>query len=336
MNKIGSRLSPMAPQHPLSGVYAAALTPLKQDFSVNPDGMVPFLHFLAARDCHGVLLFGTTGEGPSFSAKEREAVLSASLEVRHTYPNFRLLAGTGTPSLEETVDLTRMAFDLGCEGVVVLPPYYFRKPSDDGLFEWFNLVIQRAVPEGGYLLGYHIPVQSGVPFSLDLLARLKDAHPRKFAGIKDSSGDPEYAVSLGRRFGPELLVLNGNDGLLLHALEHNAGGAITAMANLYSPLLRQVWDIYTQGGDAIDAQAQLNLRRHVVERYQPFPPTLKALLARLHGFELWPARPPLLPVAERTAETCLQELHKCDEAEQAKLTQTPGPFPSETSSDPGQ
>ncbi len=305
----------MPTRHPLSGIYAAALTPLKQDFSVDSEAVVRLLSFLAARDCHGALLFGTTGEGPSFSAKERAAALRVAREVRQTYPDFRLLAGTGTPSLDETVEQTRMAFELGYDGVVVVPPYYFRKASEDGLFEWFDLVIQRAVPRGGYLLGYHIPAQTGITLSMDLLARLKDAHPNKFAGLKDSSADPEHAVALGGRFGPDLLVLTGNDGLFLHALEHHAGGAITALANLFSPYLRQVWNIFIQGGDAFLAQEQLNSRRRVIDRYHPFPAILKAMLARLYAFERWPVRPPLLPVSAQIEEICLQELHDCDEPE---------------------
>lgn len=301
----------MRHSHPLAGVYAAALTPLKADFSIDPEAVVPFLNFLATRDCHGALLFGTTGEGPSFGAKERESLLRAALGVHQTHPEFRLLAGTGTPSLDETVELTRMAFDLGYEGVVVLPPYYYRKATEEGLFDWYDLVIRRAVPRGSYLLGYHIPAQSGVGLSLDLLARLKDAHPRRFAGIKDSSGDPDYAMALGKRFGPDLLVLSGNDRLLLHAMEYHAGGAITAMANLYSPFLRQVWNIFMQNGDALDAQEELNQRRRVLDRYTPFPAILKAMLSRLFGFERWPVRPPLRQVSKQMEETCCHELHEC-------------------------
>lgn len=307
--------------HPLAGVYAAALTPLKQDYSVDPESLVPFLNFLASRDCHGALLFGTTGEGPSFSARERESMLRAALGVHQTFPEFRLLAGTGTPSLDETIQLTRMAFDLGYQGVVALPPYYYRKASDDGLFAWFDQVINQAVPQGGYLLGYHIPAQAGLGLSLDLLERLKEAHPEKFAGIKDSSGDPDYAFALGARFGPDLLVLSGNDGLFLHALEHHAGGAITAMANLYSPMLRQVWNIFLQGGDAIEAQEELNYHRRVLDRYSPFPSILKAMLARMFGITRWPVRPPLLPVSQQTEENCCLELQACGEPEHKTAAQ---------------
>lgn len=299
--------------HPLAGIYAAALTPMRDDWSVAPEGMTPFLHQLAAQGCHGALLFGTTGEGPSFSYPEREAVLRAALTVRNTYSDFRLIAGTGAPSLEETISMTRMAFEVGYDGVVVLPPYYFRNALVDGLFTWYDQVLKRAVPEGRYLLGYHIPHQSGVGLPIELLARLKDAHPQKFAGLKDSSGDPEYAVALGRRFGPDLLVLTGNDKLVLHALEYHGSGAITAMANIFSPLLRQVWDIYWQGGDAIEAQEALNARRKIIENYVPFPAILKALAPRIFGIERWPVKPPLVEISPERVEQAWAELTALDQ-----------------------
>ncbi|MCK4901590.1 MAG: dihydrodipicolinate synthase family protein, partial [Anaerolineales bacterium] len=109
----------MQNQHFLSGVYAAAVTPLREDATLDISALPTLLEFLANRGCHGVLLLGTTGEGPSFAPNERIALLRAALEVRQTIPDFRLLAGTGTPSLEETIALTRASFDLGYDGVVV-------------------------------------------------------------------------------------------------------------------------------------------------------------------------------------------------------------------------
>lgn len=298
----------MSHPHSLAGIYAAALTPLREDFSPDIESLPGYLNFLAGRGCHGALLFGTTGEGPSFSAQQRQGMLTAALAVRQVHPQFRLLAGTGTPSLDESIRLTRLAFDLGFDGVVTLPPFYFRKASDDGLFTWYDTLINKAVPAGAFLLGYHIPAQAGIGLTPGLLARLKEAHPEKFAGIKDSSGDPQHAVTLGARFGADLLVLNGNDGLALHALEHHAAGAITAVANLYSPVLRQVWDIHRQGCDALEAQHALTQRRDVLDRYLPFPPILKALLSRLHGFAHWPVMPPLAPAETEIVEKALAEL----------------------------
>lgn len=283
----------MPERHPLAGVYAAAVTPLRGDSNLDLESIPLLLHFLASRGCHGALLFGTTGEGPSFSPSEREALLRSARVFRQQLPGFRLLAGTGTPSLTETIELTKLAFSLGYDGVLVLPPYYFRKASDDGLFAWFSEVIRKAVPADGYLLGYHFPAVAGIGFSLDLLKRLKDAFPRQFAGIKDSSHDPDLARTLGETFGPDLLVLTGTDSYLQWAMTHQAQGCITAPANLLSPELRQIWDAMQNGQDPSALQEKVTEKRHLLEKYPPFPPLLKALLHRLYDLPRWSVRPPL-------------------------------------------
>jgi 4-hydroxy-tetrahydrodipicolinate synthase len=294
--------------HALSGVYAAAVTPLRTDFSPDLDAIAPFLGFLASRGCHGALLFGTTGEGPSFSPTERREVLKAALAVRQKYPGFRLLAGTGTPSLGETVELTRTAFDLGYDAVVTLPPYYFRKVTDDGLFDWFEQVLAQAVPSGRYLLGYHIPGLTGVGFSLSLLQRLRDAFPARFAGIKDSSHDAEFARLLGDAFGSDLLVFSGTDSDFLFALENHAAGCITAPANLISPGLREIYDGFLGQKDVSVVQNRVTAQRHALERVQPFPPALKALLSRLYGQPRWPVRPPLVDVSQADVDGLLANI----------------------------
>ncbi len=289
------------PRTPLSGVYAAAITPLRQDFAPDLDALPSFLGFLASRGCHGALLLGTTGEGPSFSPDERLGIWRAALQVREQHPGFGLFAGTGTPSLTETIDLTKLAFDLGFDAVVVLPPYYFRSATDDGLFKWFHKVLEKAVPAGGRLLGYHFPRVAGIGFSLDLLARLKDAFPSKFAGIKDSSHDPGFADSLGKRFGSDLAVFSGTDSEFSWALQNHAVGCITAPANLLSPDLRRVYDAFVARSDSSRVQARITARRHILEKYPPFPPLLKALLSRQHGLPRWPVRPPLVEVPTELA-----------------------------------
>lgn len=289
----------------LAGVYAAAVTPLKNDFTPDLDGLSNLTHFLAHRGCHGMLLMGTTGEGPSFSIEERIQVYQAAIDTREDLDDFHLLAGTGTPSLDETIYLTKSAFELGFEGVVVLPPYYYRKATDEGLFSWFSQVLQRAVPSDGILLGYHIPPVSGVSLSLDLLSRLKDAFPTQFAGVKDSSGDADWARSLGKRFGGNLMVFNGNDRLFTIGLQSCASGCITAMANLLSPLHRLVWDNFLAGKPDEITQDKLSQAREELDRYPPMPPVLKLLLSRLHGFPQWEVKPPLLEFDPSQAEIML-------------------------------
>jgi 4-hydroxy-tetrahydrodipicolinate synthase len=298
----------MAENTTLQGVFAAALTPLKPDFTLDEENFPGYLNFLAERGCHGALLMGTTGEGPSFSASSRLALLQTALKVREVHPAFRLLLGTGTPSLEETIFLTKEAFKAGADGVVVLPPYYYRNALQQGLFTWFSEVLRKGVPEGGVLLAYHIPGVSGVPFSIELLSQLKEAYPNRFMGLKDSSGDPNHAQELGSRFGDSLLVFNGNDRLFSQALTHQAAGCITAMANLFSPHLRRVWDSYHSGSIDFEAQTRLDRARTSLDQYTPVPAVLKALLARRYSFPLWSPCPPLLPATSEDVEHSYSEL----------------------------
>lgn len=282
----------------LNGVFAAAVTPLQPDGTPDLDAIPHLMNFLSQRGCHGALLLGTTGEGPSFSIQERRLILQAALTVRQEIPTFRLLAGTGTPSLDETIQITRMAFEMGMDGVVVLPPYYYRKATDEGLFLWFREVIQKAVPAGGALLGYHIPAVSGVPLSLDLLERLKTEFPDRFTGLKDSSGDPDHARRLGERFGKNLTVFTGNDRLFSLALDHQASGCITALANISSPDLRQVWDGYIDRQPTATPQERLQAARQALDRFPPAPAVLKVLLARYYGFPHWSVRLPLVTLPD--------------------------------------
>jgi len=298
--------------HLLAGVFSAAVTPLKKDYSPDLDSIPSLLEFLAGRGCHGILLLGTTGEGPSFSPEERMEILRAAIQARASHSTgrgniYKILAGTGTPSLSETISLTRSAFDLGCEGVIVLPPYYFRKATEDGIFRYFSELIHKAVPSDGFLLGYHIPGTAGIGFSTDLLVRLKDAFRGQFAGIKDSSHDAEFAHQLGELFGSDLLVLTGTDSLFQTALENHAQGCITAPANLISPDLRKVWDGFQKGEEISALQGRVTKIRQILENYPPFPPMLKALLARQHGFPRWPVRPPLEEAASEAVEIVLKE-----------------------------
>ena len=305
----------MTNQYPIAGVYAAAVTPLRQaspngdksDSTLDLESVPALLTFFASRGCHGIVLFGTTGEGPSFSPFEREVLMRAVHTSRQLVPGFRFIVGTGTPSLSETIELTKLAFDLGYDAALVIPPYYFRKATDDGLFNWFSELIKKAVPSTGQILGYHFPSVAGIGFSIELLSRLKDAFPSQFAGIKDSSHDPELARILGATFGSDLAVFTGTDSYLQMAMQNKAAGCITAPANILSPGLREIWDLMNDGKDATEAQARLKRQRDILDKYPPFPPTLKALLHRLHGFPRWTVKPPLVEVTQELEEQVVNE-----------------------------
>jgi 4-hydroxy-tetrahydrodipicolinate synthase len=229
-------------------------------------------------------------------------------EVRDQLPGFRLIAGTGTPSLAETIDLTRLAFDLGFDAALVVPPYYFRKATDEGLYHWFHEVITKAVPSDKYILGYHFPSVAGIGFSMELLSRLKDSFPTQFAGIKDSSHDANLARMLGERFGSDLAVFTGTDSYLPLAMQNQAVGCITAPANILSPDLREIWESMNEGNDPSDALRRVQQQREILDKYPPFPPTLKTVLHRVHGFPRWTVKPPLVEIAPEMEEKLVDEL----------------------------
>jgi len=297
----------MNSDHPLAGVYAAAVTPLKDASTLDLESVPVLLSFLASRGCHGAVLFGTTGEGPSFSPSEREALIRAANTYRVQNPDFRLIAGTGTPSLSESIELTKLAFDLGCDAALVLPPYYFRKATEAGLFAWFSELIKKAVPSDKYILGYHFPNMAGIGFSIELLARLKNAFPTQFAGIKDSSHDADFTRNLGEKFGSDLVVLTGTDSYLKTAMDNHAAGCITAAANLISPYLRSAWDLIRAGQDTSAIEKRINKQRQILEKYPPFPPSIKALLHRLHGLPRWAVKPPLESLSAELEEKAVIE-----------------------------
>jgi 4-hydroxy-tetrahydrodipicolinate synthase len=312
----------MTSTHPLAGVYAAAVTPLREasplgedhDSNLDFESIPTLMNFLATRGCHGAVLFGTTGEGPSFSPSEREALMRAAHDHRERLPGFRLIAGTGTPSLSESIDLTRLAFDLGFDAALVVPPYYFRKATDDGLFTWFSELIRKAVPADKFILGYHFPNVAGIGFSIELLERLKDAFPSQFAGIKDSSHDADLARTLGKKFGTDLVVFTGTDTYLQMAMENKAAGCITAAANLISPDLRAVWDGMNAGKDVSESQQRVSEQRHILEKYPPFPPALKALLHRMYDLPRWAVKPPLENIPGEKLEALLEEMRVFEDA----------------------
>ncbi len=294
--------------HPLAGIYAAAITPLNADQTAALAEIPEYLNFLASRGCHGALILGTTGEGTSFSIAEREQILRAALEIRAAQPQFRLLAGTGTPSLTETIQITKFAFDLGYDGAVTLPPYYYHQATDEGIFEWYAQLLRQAVPSDAFLLGYHFPAQSGMPIPQKALRKLRENYPNRFIGIKDSTASSEYTRLIGTQFDQQFVALVGNDTNLQDSLAWGGSGCITALANLYSPQLRQIWDAHQNNEIDSSSQAYINAKRAAITPYLPFPAAIKALVSKMFGLPFWPVKLPLASLSAEAAEQAYQAL----------------------------
>lgn len=281
------------------GVNAAVLTALDEELAPDLDRMAEHAHWLLAHGCNGLGVLGTTGEANSFSGRERMAILEG-LTARGV-PAARMMPGTGVSSITETVELTRHARAQGCPGVLLLPPFYYKGPSDDGLFAHFSEVAKR-VGGGVALYLYHFPQQSAVPFSLDLIARLLEAFPGVFKGVKDSSGDYANTKAMAERFGPAgFEVYTGSDENLQRVLADGGAGCITATSNANCPWGGIVYAKRT-GAEADAAQAMLAATRKVAAS-RPLIPGLREVIARSRGDMAWRRiRPPHLPLPPAQAE----------------------------------
>ncbi len=289
------------------GVLAAVLTPMDGDLAPDHASFSAHCHRLLAAGCHGLSVFGTTGEANSLSVGERLAALEALLESG--VPADALLPGTGACALTEAVRLSRAALEAGTAGVLVLPPFYYKGVGDDGLFRFFAEVVERIGDDRLRLYLYHIPQMTGIEIGLSLISRLIDAYPDAIAGTKDSSGDRDRIESLCREF-PDFSVLAGTEALLLETLRNGGEGCISATVNVTSRLARQVYDAHGAGqDDEADAlQDHLGDLRASIEAY-PMIPALKVLMADLTGDEAWRnLRPPLSGLDEEQENKLLSSV----------------------------
>ena len=269
----------------LHGVWAASLTPLTSDFFIDPDRLHNHIDWLQERGCHGVVLMGTTGEATSFSVKERRAMLD-TLAARGVDMS-RIIVGTGCAALSDTVELSTHAMEHGVRAVLMLPPFYYKSVSDEGLFAWFSTVFERTGSDGLQVVLYHFPRMSGLGFSPSLVQKLQQAFPGVVAGIKDSSGDTDNLTLFCRDL-DDVAVFAGSEALLSYALEEGGAGCISATANVTSRLIRSVYD-----GEKPAADRMIRTRKAL--EAVPFVPSLKHIMAEETGDDAWlTARPPLM------------------------------------------
>ena len=285
---------------PLRGVLAPVVTPFGADLRVDSDRLVRQCRWLVAQDV-GLAVFGTNSEGNSLSLREKRDLIDALADAG--LPASRMMPGTGTCALPDTVELTRHAVERGCAGVLMLPPFYYKGVSDDGLFASYAEVIERVADHALRIYLYHIPQVSGVPVTLSLIERLLARYPGTIAGIKDSSGDFANTKAMLERFQPEGFdVYCGSETFLLDTLRGGGAGCISATANVNPKAIARLAREW-QSPEAPAQQAALDAVRAVFQQY-PMIAALKEAVAQFAGDDGWRAlRPPLVPLGrERRAE----------------------------------
>lgn len=284
--------------HPITGVFCAATTPVDAKGAVRLDLFAEHCRALLDEGAHGIALLGTTGEANNYSGAERRALLEAALDIGIT--GDQLLPGTSACSVPETIELTRHAVEHGAKACVLLPPFYYKGVSDDGLLRFYADVIEGVNDSRLKVILYHIPQVTQIPISHDLIARLIAAFPDTIVGIKDSAGDIENMKAMVARF-DNFAVLAGADPLLKPLLEAGGAGCITATSNLRVDALRVVFENWQdpQAKDVVaEAQDRIDTWRALTNAYVQLP-TVKTLVARARGDLDWlNTRPPLVPLTE--------------------------------------
>jgi 4-hydroxy-tetrahydrodipicolinate synthase len=240
---------------------------------------------------------------------EREALLDALLSGG--VPADRLMPGTGCCALPDGVRLTAHAVRRGCAGVLMLPPFYYKAVTEDGLFRAFAEVIERVGDDRLRVYLYHIPPVAQVPIAAGLVERLLRAYPRVVAGMKDSSGDFANTKAMLDRFGKDGFdVFVGSERFLLENLRAGGVGCITATGNVNSAAIERLYAGW-QGPDADRLQEELNAVRGIVEKL-PVIPALKAIVAEESRDPGWASvRPPLVALAREKVGLLLAELREC-------------------------
>ena len=312
----------------IRGVLVPVVTPFKADLSPDRQRFIRHCQWLVSQDC-GLAAFGTTSEANSLSAEERKTLLDAL--VGAGIDPSRMMPGTGCSSIIETVDLTAHAIQHGCGGVLMLPPFYYKNISEDGLFRYFSEVVQRVGDTRLKIYLYHIPPVAIVGITPKLVERLLKAYPGAIAGMKDSSGDWNNTKTFLDAFAKDAFdVFVGSESFLLANMRNGGAGTISATANVNPRAIHELYEkcggvcvkrrrnqkalaaaSASTPGDLEALQARLNVVRDVFsnKKFSSMIAALKQAIAIYTNDQEWiRVRPPLIELTTGQAELLAAEL----------------------------
>jgi len=296
----------MKENEPAKGVWPPAATPFHPDLSIDFERYIAHCRGLLADGAHGLAVLGTTSEANSLDHGEREAVLER-LIASGIAPE-KLLPGTGAPSIGDAVRLTRHATSLGVRGVLLLPPFYYKGVSEDGLFAFVSEVIGRAGQSNLKIYLYNFPQMTGIAWPPALIGHLIKSFPKTVVGLKDSSGDVAYMNRLLESF-PGFNVFPSSEALLLAAMKKGAAGCISATANTQVGAIRALYDGW-QGAEAEALSRAASAVRLLMQKF-PLIAAVKAVLAERTKSPDWArVRPPLDPLLPTQRKELTAELSK--------------------------
>lgn len=280
------------------GLSSALTTPFDEAGRVDIPLMVAHAKACIANGCDGVTLFGTTGEGASIDRSERAAILAAM--IAGGVPANRIVAAVAATSQGDAIEQMRAGYQAGCRNLMLLPPFYFKSPSDAGLFDWFAGIFAALGREARDVILYHIPSVTQVPLSIELIRSLDAAFPGVVFGVKDSGCEWAFTEKLLAARG-ELQIMVGDERDLARAVRAGGSGAISGLGNVCAARVRGL------AVDGRDDPAVTELVEALVRN--PVTPAVKSLVAHTTGNDAWRrTRAPLEPTPADAA-AALAEFH---------------------------
>jgi 4-hydroxy-tetrahydrodipicolinate synthase len=289
----------------IRGVLAPVVTPFTRNLEPDPERFIAHCRWLLSQNC-GLAVFGTNSEANSLSVEERIALLEALLAAG--LAPARMMPGTGCCALTDAVRLTEHAVRAGCAGVLMLPPFYYKDVTDDGLYRHFAEVIERVGDARLRIYLYHIPPVAVVGITPTLVERLMKHYPTAIAGMKDSSGDWNNTKTMLDTFAPSGFdVFPGSEPFLLAGMRHGAAGCISATANVNPAAIDRLYQEW-RGADADAQQEALNAVRKTVGQYTMIP-ALKQVIAHYANDPAWlTVRPPFTELTAAQAQQVIAGL----------------------------
>jgi 4-hydroxy-tetrahydrodipicolinate synthase len=292
----------------ITGVLSPVVTPFKADLSPDTERFVRQCKWLVATNV-GLAVFGTNSEANSLAVGERMDLLEKLVEAG--IPPARMMPGTGCCALTDSVRLTAHAVKLGCAGALMLPPFYYKGVSDEGLYRNYAEIVERVGDARLQIYLYHIPQVTQVPIGLKLIERLLKAYPKSVAGTKDSSGDWNNTKATLDAFARDGFdVFPGSETFLLAGMRNGGKGCISATANVNPAAIHNLYANW-QSATADKLQAGLDTVRNVFQKY-PMIPAMKFAIAHWSGHAPWATvRPPLVEVTAEQSKALIADLEQC-------------------------
>ena len=288
----------------LSGVFSPVVTPYRSDFSPDEIRLVRQCHWLISNNV-GLAIFGTNSEGNSLSVSEKIKLLDFIVS-KGVDPKW-LMPGSGCCALSDTIELTSHATDLGCGGVLMLPPFYYKEVSEDGLYASYSEVIQKVGSSNLRIYLYHIPPVAQVGITISLIERLLKEYPNIVVGIKDSSNNWNNTKKMLDCNWDDFRIFVGSESFLLANMQHGGSGCISATANVNPS---EIFNLFAhwQDAKAVEWQKKLNEIRDTFNNYSVIP-ALKQCVAHYTNDKNWKRlRPPLMELSDEDSHKLIEEL----------------------------